>query len=384
MDTAKNIMRELFKRNRRPTFNHINMSLDNNVAKVQENNGYTSLFDFWIKLSTLDSGHPIYLPVNMNEFFNNTTGELKKFCQIQVTKDNKIQVCLIKECPEKEYFPLIDKVGLDFGLRVLYADNFGHLFGRDIIDKLRYYDAEITEITKHRDKLGLSVKTHRYNTIVEYIRNLLKNEICRAITRVVSILAPKEIVVEHLDFTDTDLSKQMNRILRNCGRKYVKMKLNQVNKELGIIITEENAAYSSQVCTKCGYVDKGNRPSQGEFKCKACGYTQNADVKSAKEHIARSSCDDVDGEHPYDVYKSRKSVLYYIVCKSLDTTSEYVKKQQGYYGVARVLALMRENKYYEGLSSRLSDRKVEIVRRSNAKVQGCSRRKKRSCVEQQC
>ena len=42
------------------------------------------------------------------------------------------------------------------------------------------------------------------------------------------------------------------------------------------------AAYTSQTCNICGYIDKGNRPNQHTFKCKNCGHTDNADFNAAK------------------------------------------------------------------------------------------------------
>src|SRR5574344_831796 len=42
------------------------------------------------------------------------------------------------------------------------------------------------------------------------------------------------------------------------------------------------AAYTSQTCNICGYIDKLNRPNQHTFKCKNCGHTDNADFNAAK------------------------------------------------------------------------------------------------------
>ena len=42
------------------------------------------------------------------------------------------------------------------------------------------------------------------------------------------------------------------------------------------------AAYTSQTCNVCGYIDKSNRPNQHTFKCKNCGHTDNADFNAAK------------------------------------------------------------------------------------------------------
>ena len=46
------------------------------------------------------------------------------------------------------------------------------------------------------------------------------------------------------------------------------------------------AAYTSQTCNKCGYVDKKNRKTQSEFKCIQCGHTDNADINAALNILA--------------------------------------------------------------------------------------------------
>jgi putative transposase len=49
--------------------------------------------------------------------------------------------------------------------------------------------------------------------------------------------------------------------------------------------------YSSQTCSQCKYVDKGNRVSQSEFKCLSCGFVCNADVNAAKVLLSRGNHD---------------------------------------------------------------------------------------------
>lgn len=40
--------------------------------------------------------------------------------------------------------------------------------------------------------------------------------------------------------------------------------------------------YTSQMCSECQHVEKGNRPSQVLFSCRKCGYTANADFNAAR------------------------------------------------------------------------------------------------------
>lgn len=44
---------------------------------------------------------------------------------------------------------------------------------------------------------------------------------------------------------------------------------------------------TSRTCSVCGHCDKGNRKSQAEFLCKACGHAEHADVNAAR-NISRA------------------------------------------------------------------------------------------------
>ena len=47
-------------------------------------------------------------------------------------------------------------------------------------------------------------------------------------------------------------------------------------------VVEVPAAYTSQDCNFCSYQSRTNRKSQSEFRCAACGHTDNADLNAAK------------------------------------------------------------------------------------------------------
>lgn len=58
-------------------------------------------------------------------------------------------------------------------------------------------------------------------------------------------------------------------------------------KGLGINVVKVKPDYTSQMCSKCGYIDKENRETQSEFICKECGFSINADYNAAL-NISRS------------------------------------------------------------------------------------------------
>ena len=49
----------------------------------------------------------------------------------------------------------------------------------------------------------------------------------------------------------------------------------------GGYVVKVNPAYTSQTCPSCGHCEKENRPTQAEFECRQCGYTNNSDVVGA-------------------------------------------------------------------------------------------------------
>lgn len=56
----------------------------------------------------------------------------------------------------------------------------------------------------------------------------------------------------------------------------------------GISIEFVDARYSSQACSRCGYIDKRNRVCQSEFSCKHCGYRANADYNASVNLASRA------------------------------------------------------------------------------------------------
>jgi putative transposase len=189
-----------------------------------------------------------------------------------------------------KYTPLRDTLSLDFGLATLIATDAGDLMGRDALRQLEKLDKRISTIARHRQKAGLKVRSKRYDKAVRQLRGWLKTEINRILNRLVLLRKPAHLTVERLDFRMPGLSKRMNRILTNCGRSVFRAKLQDLEERYGVSHTQVHAAYSSQSCSHCGWVENNNRRSQSEFRCRCCGTRMHADVNAARNLGARRSC----------------------------------------------------------------------------------------------
>ena len=80
---SRAIIKHTFKKNRFPNIKRINLQLDSKVAKIETKKENKAVeYDYWIKLSTLEKGNPIYLPIKSNNYFENIEGKIKNFVQI--------------------------------------------------------------------------------------------------------------------------------------------------------------------------------------------------------------------------------------------------------------------------------------------------------------
>jgi transposase len=50
----------------------------------------------------------------------------------------------------------------------------------------------------------------------------------------------------------------------------------------GVAVVFIDPHYTSQCCSKCFHIERGNRRFQSEFCCRRCGYAEHADPGAAK------------------------------------------------------------------------------------------------------
>ena len=103
------------------------------------------------------------------------------------------------------------------------------------------------------------------------------------------------MAVERLNVKDMRFkSRQMNRRLRASQLGYIKDKLRFKLDERGLRYRSVQAAYTSQQCSRCGFVSAENRKTQAEFVCQHCGFVCHADVNAAQNIAERFSDDELN------------------------------------------------------------------------------------------
>ncbi|WP_298447182.1 transposase [Ferrimicrobium sp.] len=257
----------------------------------------------WVHISMLDVGHPVWVPLKKNQFFDDAPGELSNFAQVTISRDRALKVTLVKRSNRAAPVTTGKDIGLDWGLNSMFASDLGDQLGRQFYPWLRKVDAQLTKINVELQRRGIKPKTNaRYRRFNQRIREYVRNEVGRILNRLVKRYGIKSITLETLDLRNGSLSRRMNRILTRAARAAVKEKLKSMSETQGIEIHEVNPAHTSRECSGCGFVSNHNRKGP-HFVCGFCNKRLNADTNGSRTISLRRS----QGlQYPY---ASRQTVL---------------------------------------------------------------------------
>lgn len=291
---ARTIMRHCMARHCKPNLSRISMRLDHRAGSIARPVKATQggAVGWWVNLSTLEKGRKITVPLLTYDYHDGRLGRVTNGIQVN-ERDGRLTFGVVTDMGEVCAKSRADYQGcgvlaLDFGLSTLFATSEGQVLGQGWLTRLKRYDALLTVIAANQQRAGRKPRdSKRYRALVADVRGFLRTEVGRVLNRLVEQDKPQELVLERLDFRHSGLSKRLNAILRNCGRKVIRDKLRDLEERFGITTTEVNAAYTSQTCSCCGYVDKRNRHDQKSFQCLWCGHKLHADLNAAANIKAR-------------------------------------------------------------------------------------------------
>lgn len=87
--------------------------------------------------------------------------------------------------------------------------------------------------------------------------------------------------LEDLKKIQRNKGKRFNKKLGNWSYSQLGSFLQYKAEELGKTVIKINPRYTSQMCSRCGYIEKLNR-SGSRFRCRSCGFELNADLNASK------------------------------------------------------------------------------------------------------
>ena len=134
-----------------------------------------------------------------------------------------------------------------------------------------------------RRKIGSSnwnkqhIKVARIHEKITNCRTYYLQRISTEIVKNHDMIGMEDLKVSKMQ-QNKELAKGISEVSWHQFRTMIEYKANWYGKKLVLV----NPSYTSQRCSHCGYIEKGNRVSQSKFVCKSCGYKDHADINASK------------------------------------------------------------------------------------------------------
>lgn len=256
---AQAILRADKNYNRLPELNNPSMTLDQRFITVEKSG---NSFDHWIKISTLDKGHPIRIPIrsydHANKYFRRW--DLINGGRLLKNDDGSWFIQLVFQ-KKKRGKKVSESKGLDIGYRKLITDSNGKTYGTGI--------KTLTEKAARKEQ-GSEAEKRVRKEIGNYIGYTVKKAVDGEV----------DVAIEDLKGLKKDKSgkwsKRVNRRFNYWFYALVLRRIRDRTELFGVRCKAVPPQYTSQTCPECGHIEKSNR--QGErFKCLQCGFSGDAD-----------------------------------------------------------------------------------------------------------
>jgi len=274
-----------------PTLQAVCIQANANVVQLQPSE--RSRVDFWLKVSTLEKGRPILLPVKLAAYHKQALAGRDINTSVQLIKqhgrwwltlsyDEQVKVETPKDAPV---------IGIDVGIANFLTTSDGKHYGtfHGKLAKLHKRDR-----AKRRRKAKLRACLKRKgvkrlpSTRNKKLARHVQQTINRAINEVLVAYPTHQLAYEWLNRAGMKFAaRAMNAYLYASNLGHISKQLAWDAARSGRRAIRVKSAYSSQECSCCHYTDRANRPTQQTFCCAACAFTCHADVNAAVNLAAR-------------------------------------------------------------------------------------------------
>ena len=244
-----------------------------------------------MKENTIELKHTLHKIIN-NEY------KIKE-SSLMFDKNNNLILNLTFDIPDKEVHEIVSgrTLGVDLGIAtpayVCLSDTtyirsgFGSAndffrVRQQMKDRRKKLYASLTVVKGGK---GRNKKVKAADHLRDKERNFAKTYNHQLSYKIVKFAKDNKCEFINLEYLTKDGFE--NRILSSWSYYELQNMIEYKAEREGIKVRYVDPAYTSQTCSKCGHVDKENRPTQAKFKCVNCGLELNAD-HNASINIARS------------------------------------------------------------------------------------------------
>jgi len=234
--------------------------LDSRFIKIVMDN--PTSFDGWVTLSSLGNSLKIEVPFKKHKHFNKMLlkGTIKSGIRL-----SKKMITFMFDIEDSKPKTVGSLIGIDVGLKSTLSCSNGQVIQKD--NHGHDYMSICKCLSKKRkgSKGFRKVETHRTNYINWTINQLNLKDV-------------KEVNREEIK--NLRKGKRNTRLMQSWNYRELFDVMDRKLSEQGVLVNLLNPTYTSQRCSSCGWVRKGNRSGK-LFKCDKCFFERDADLNAA-------------------------------------------------------------------------------------------------------
>jgi hypothetical protein len=249
-----------------------------------------STFDYWLRISTLEKGNPLRVPVKLASYHRKSLAgrTINTSVALHKRKGGWWLTLSFDENVSLQTKPQAPRVGADVGIANFLTTSTGKQYGT-FHGKLAKRHKRDREKRRRKAKLRACLKKKGVEKLPstssksgQRLGRHVRQEINRAINQMLKEHADAQIIFEDLSVASMRFkARAMNAYVYASNLAHIPKQLAWATAKRGMTAHTVKAAYSSQECYRCHYVDRANRPDQSTFICVVCRYRSHADHNAA-------------------------------------------------------------------------------------------------------
>lgn len=251
---------------------------------------YETLFDYWLKISTLEKGAPLRLPVKLAAYHRQALAgkTINSSVQLNRREDGWWLTLSYDEIVPIQTEPDAPVIGIDVGIANFVTTSDGKHYG-SFHGKLRERQKRDRQKRRRKAKLreclqkkGVKKLPSTSSKSGQRLIRHVRQEINHAVNQCFAEHEGAQFAYEQLPVaTMKHKARAMNAYLRASNLAHIPKQIAWNAAKRGVQATRVRSAYSSQECSVCHYTDKANRPDQQTFCCRVCGSSTHADLNAS-------------------------------------------------------------------------------------------------------
>jgi putative transposase len=229
------------------------------------------------------------LPLVYGEYQGERFDRLKGQADL-VYRGGKFYLYATVDIPEDAPIEVKDFRGIDLGVVNLATDDTGESFTGAKVDEVRKRCDEHRRVLQKRG----TKSAKRRLTKIRKRESRFKRDTNHCIAKTIVAKAKatgSAIVLEELaGVIGTGSQFRQAQRSRMKGWAFAQLRFFVTYKATlaGVPVIAVDPAYTSRICSECGYCAKANRKSRNDFACKHCGFSCCADVNAARNIRTRA------------------------------------------------------------------------------------------------